>query len=250
MADIITYTKDYWQDLKEYTSARIALGRAGGSLNTHEQLRLFRAHALARDAVHASMDEAILQNTLSHHSLSFINLKTQAKDRKQFLLRPDWGRKLERESYNQVVQYHSDYDLSLIIGDGLSAKAIHAHVPGLFDALLPKLSIYRLSPVTLVQQSRVAVSDEIGEGFGSRLAVIFIGERPGLSASESLGIYLTYHPKKGLTDEKRNCISNVRPEGMPYNVAADKLAYLIGESLRRKLSGVQLKDDLPISLEG
>ena len=251
MADISTYTQDYWQNLKAFTNARIALGRAGGSLNTEEQLRLARAHALARDAVHAHMDSDLLQQSLAQHALSFLTLNTQAKDRKQFLLRPDWGRKLQAESAEQLIQHQGNYDISLIIGDGLSAKAIHAHVPAVFDALIPKLKEhYRLSPVSLVQQARVAVSDEIGEGLNSKIAVIFIGERPGLSAAESLGIYLTYQPSKGLTDEKRNCISNVRPEGMPYQLAADKLAFLIGDSLRRKLSGVRLKDDLPISLEG
>lgn len=250
MSEISHFTEDYWQSLKQYTSARIALGRAGGSLSTAEQLRLFRAHARARDAVHAAMNHETLQQALAQYHLPVLALQTQAGSRQEFLLRPDRGRKLSPDSLKTLQTQRGAYDISLIIGDGLSARAIQAHVAGLFSALMPKLQQYQLAPICLVQQARVAISDEIGEALNSRLSVIFIGERPGLSAAESLGIYLTYAPRQGKTDETRNCISNVRPEGMPYAVAADKLSYLIQESFRRKLSGVKLKDDLPISLEG
>ena len=250
MADIKHYTEDYWSNLKEFTSARIALGRAGGSLNTEEQLKLFRAHALARDAVHTSLSTDKLTADLEDHHLQPIVLHTQASTRQEFLLRPDWGRSLRPDAQNKLTEHAAEYDIALIAGDGLSAKAVHAHLPGLFQQLIPKLKDFRLAPVCLVHQARVAVSDEIGEALNSKMAIIFIGERPGLSASASLGIYLTYQPKKGHTDEKRNCISNVRPEGMPYQVAAEKLVYLINESMRKKLSGVKLKEDLPISLEG
>ncbi len=250
MTEIKHFTKDYWSHLKEFTSARIALGRAGGSLNTEEQLKLFRAHALARDAVNASLSTDKLTKDLGQYQLLSLILRTQASTRQEFLVRPDWGRKLRPEAQHTLAEHAADYDIALIAGDGLSAKAVHAHLPSLFQYLIPKLEGFRLAPVCFVHQARVAVSDEIGEALNSKMAIIFIGERPGLSASESLGIYLTYQPKRGQTDEKRNCISNVRPEGMLYQVAADKLIYLINESMRKKISGVKLKEDLPISLEG
>ncbi len=248
--EIKYYTEDYWQQLRQFTNARIAMGRAGGSLTTKEQLKLFQAQAMARDAVHAAMDVEMLSKQLGEFGLGTVSLQTKAADREKFLLRPDWGRQLQPESLALLEQLNGACDISLIIGDGLSAKAVHAHVHPLFKELIPKLSSYRLSPVCLVRQARVAVSDKIGLALGSQLAIIFLGERPGLSSPDSLGIYLTYGPKPGQTDERRNCISNVRPEGMHYIVAAEKLAYLVGEALRRKISGVQLKDDLQIKLEG
>lgn len=250
MSEISHFTEDYWQHLRQYTNARIALGRAGGSLTTAEQLKLFQAHALARDAVKAEMDIESLKQDLNIWQQEILSLTTTATDREQFLLRPDWGRKLSSDSTEKLKSYESDYDISLIVGDGLSAKAVHTQFLPLLKELLPKLSGYTLAPLCLVKQARVAVSDEIGEALGSRLAVIFLGERPGLSSPDSLGIYLTYAPRPGQTDERRNCISNVRPEGMHYIIAAEKLSYLIGEALRRKISGVQLKDDLQIKLDG
>lgn len=250
MDEIRYYIHDSWQHLKQFTNARIAIGRAGGSLSSAEQLKLFQAHAMARDAVHAEMHSDQLRHDVSFWQQDIINLKTTAADREQFLLRPDWGKKLKAESAKKLRKLLGNYDISLIVGDGLSAKAVNSHFAPLLKELLPKLGQYTLSPLCLVEQARVAVSDEIGSLLGSRLAVIFLGERPGLSSSDSLGIYLTYGPHPGQTDERRNCISNVRPEGMHYVLAAEKLAYLIGEALRRKISGVQLKDDLQINLEG
>ena len=250
MSDINYYTKDYWHKLREHTTARIALGRAGGSLNTAEQLKLFQAHAMARDAVHAVMDIELLSRQMEEFGLDTIHLQTEAAEREQYLLRPDWGRKLNSESHDLLQKHQSNSEIALIVGDGLSAKAVNTHIQPLFKELLPKLSAYRLAAVSLVCQARVAVSDEIGAGLGCQMAVIFLGERPGLSSPDSLGIYLTYAPKPGQTDESRNCISNVRPQGMPYVIAAEKLAYLISEAMRRKISGVSLKDDLQIKLEG
>lgn len=249
MSEIKHYTEDYWSNLKAFTNARIALGRAGGSLNTQEQLKLFRAHALARDAVHASLSHERLTDEVNNLQMQTVVLHTKARTREEFLLRPDWGRNLSNAAMQSLTSYRGEYDIALIAGDGLSAKAVHAHLPGLLHYLIPKLNGFEIAPLCIVHQARVAVSDEIGETLNSKMSIIFIGERPGLSASESLGIYLTYQPKKGNTDEKRNCISNVRPEGMPYQVAADKLVYLVNEAMRRKISGVKLKEDLPISLE-
>ncbi|MEK6479444.1 ethanolamine ammonia-lyase subunit EutC [Catalinimonas sp. 4WD22] len=252
MSDSPTYKKDFWQSLRKHTAARIALGKAGSSITTQELLKFQQAHALARDAVHTPLDEKALTEALQPLQQEIITLHTQAEDRQTYLLRPDWGKQLSDESRKDLPSPEVESDLSLIIGDGLSAQAIHRHIPPLFKILIPKLkeSGFSLAPISIVRHARVAVSDEIGALMRSKLAVIFIGERPGLSAADSLGIYLTYNPEKGNTDEKRNCISNVRPEGMPYVVAAEKLTYLIQESFRRKLSGVKLKDGLQISLKG
>jgi ethanolamine ammonia-lyase small subunit len=247
----LSVKNDFWQDLKKHTSARIALGRSGGSLSTAEQLKLFQAHAEARDAVNAQMEEDYLIGKIAHLDLNVLQLSTQATDRKTFLLRPDLGRQLNQASRQLLNNSKKDYDISLIVGDGLSARAIHEHVPPFLEILIPKLreKNYQIAPICLVQQARVAVSDDIGHTLNSRVAVILIGERPGLSSPSSLGIYLTYGPKPGQTDEKRNCISNVRPEGLPYPLAAEKLLYLLDEAIRRKISGVTLKDDLQLRLE-
>ncbi|MDF9797291.1 ethanolamine ammonia-lyase small subunit [Catalinimonas alkaloidigena] len=246
-----TYQEDFWQNLRQHTGARIALGKAGSSISTEELLKFQLAHAQARDAVHTSFNrtELIKELKLIHHEA--IELNTLAKDRQSYLLRPDWGKVLNDESKAKVRSNASQYDISLIIGDGLSAQAIHRHIPPLFKILIPKLRKlnFSLAPISLVKHARVAISDEIGEALKCRMSIIFIGERPGLSSADSLGIYLTYSPVVGNTDEKRNCISNVRPEGMPYIMAAEKLTYLINESIRKKISGVQLKDDLQISLK-
>lgn len=252
MSDSPTHQEDFWHSLRKHTAARIALGKAGSSITTQELLKFQQAHALARDAVHTPLDEQELITALQPLQQEIISLHTQAEDRQSYLLRPDCGKQLNDESRKGLRTPSEESDLSLIIGDGLSAQAIHRHIPPLFNILIPKLLELKISlaPISIVRHARVAVSDEIGAMMKSKMAVIFIGERPGLSAADSLGIYLTYHPKKGNTDEKRNCLSNVRPEGMPYVVAAEKLTYLIQESFSRKLSGVKLKDGLQISLKG
>lgn len=246
------HEEDFWQELKQHTSARIALGRAGSSVTTRELLNFQQAHALARDAVHTPLDEESVRESLKVFNLPIIHLNTKAADRKSYLLRPDWGKILDEESQKSISEVSSAFDLSLIIADGLSAQAIHQHIASVFALLIPKLQAldFSLAPFTIVKNGRVAVSDEIGEGLKSKMSIIFIGERPGLSSPDSLGIYLTYAPAKGNTDEKRNCISNVRPAGMPYVIATEKLTYLIQEAMRKQISGVKLKDDLQISLEG
>ncbi|WPP50678.1 ethanolamine ammonia-lyase subunit EutC [Catalinimonas niigatensis] len=247
-----TYAEDFWQELRRHTSARIALGRAGSSMTTHELLNFQQAHALARDAVHTPLNEALVSNALRDLNLPFILLQTKATDRQSYLLRPDWGKILAEESAKAISETQSEFDIALIVADGLSAQAIHQHIASLFGLLIQKLLAlnFSLAPVAIVRNGRVAVSDEIGQALKSKVAIIFIGERPGLSSPDSLGVYLTYAPSKGNTDEKRNCISNIRPEGMPYVMAAEKITYLIQEAMRRQISGVTLKDDLQISLEG
>lgn len=246
------YSPDSWQHLKQFTAARIALGRAGSSLTTSQLLAFQQAHAQARDAVHTPLDAQKLADELSGFNLPVLPLHSRAADRATYLQRPDLGRRLDEASVHRLRALPAgEYDISLVVADGLSALAVQGHTGGLFAELIPALlaDSYRLAPLCVVEQGRVAVGDEIGGLLHSRLVVIFIGERPGLSSPDSLGIYLTFQPQTGLTDERRNCISNVRPDGLPSAFAAQKLRYLIRESLRKQLSGVQLKDEQHLSLE-
>lgn len=217
-------------DLRSFTPARVALGRTGHSLPTGELLRFRLDHARARDAVYEALDPG----SLPPHRL----LHSAASDRATYLRRPDLGRTLAEGTHLQ----HGDYDAALVIADGLSAPAVHHHAARLLDALLPKLKDWRLAPLTVVLQGRVAIADEIGERLGAKLTVILIGERPGLTSPDSLGIYLTWNPRPGLTDADRNCISNVRTEGISYELAAHKLHFLMEASRELKLSGVRLKE--------
>ncbi|WP_044004662.1 ethanolamine ammonia-lyase subunit EutC [Hymenobacter swuensis] len=243
---------DPWAGLRAYTAARIALGRTGSSVPLREALAFRLAHAHARDAVYSTLDlprlTAGLTAGLTALALSVQPVRSRAETREQYLQRPDYGRQLAQES-RQLLQdtpAPEATDVALILADGLSATAVNEHALPLLHELLPKLrqAGFRLAPVVLAEQARVALSDEIGELLGARLALMLIGERPGLSAPHSLGVYLTYAPRPGRTDEARNCVSNIRPEGLPYAAAADKLFYLMQESLRRQLSGVALKDEM------
>jgi ethanolamine ammonia-lyase small subunit len=220
-------------DLKLFTPARVALGRAGDSLPTAELLRFQLDHARARDAVHLELDP----QSLPAHTL----LRSNAPDRQTYLRRPDLGRQLHPQS--ATLLQPGPYDAALIIADGLSAPAVHRHVQPLLEELLPKLEGWTLAPLTVVQQARVAIGDEIGHRLQAKLAVVLIGERPGLTSPDSLGIYLTYDPKPGRHDAERNCLSNIRPEGLPYKEAAHKLHFLMQESRLRRLSGIHLKED-------
>lgn len=219
-------------DLRSFTPARIALGRTGHSLPTAELLRFRLDQARARDAVYEELDPSSLPGP---HVL----VHSAAPDRNTYLRRPDLGRRLAPDTQLES----SDYDAAIVIADGLSAPAVHHHAAPLLQALLPKLSGWRLAPLTVALQGRVAIGDEIGERLGGRLVVVLIGERPGLTSSDSLGIYLTWDPRPGRTDAERNCISNVRTEGLAYETAAQTLYYLMTEARIRKLSGVALKED-------
>lgn len=225
-------------DLRRFTPARVALGQSGHSLTTAELLRFDLDHARARDAVHEELDAASLRLPLP-----YIQLASAAPDRRTYLLRPDLGRRLSPDSQSRLMA--GDYDAAITIADGLSAPAIHHHAAALLDALLPRLNEeqWRLAPLTVVRQARVAVADEIAYRLGAKMAVILIGERPGLTSPDSLGIYLTWDPRPGrTTDAERNCISNVRAEGLLYALAAYKLHFLMREARRRRLSGVGLKE--------
>jgi ethanolamine ammonia-lyase small subunit len=232
-----------WEKLKDFTDARIALGRTGGSLKTQELLAFRKDHALAKDAVWTALDQITLQEQLQELHVPSIILYSQAESREVYIKRPDLGRKLSEESIANIQNSNApDTDISIILADGLSANAIALHAIPLLQEFLPKIKRHSVTPISIVNQGRVAISDEIGELFSSKISIILIGERPGLSSPYSMGIYLTYNPKAGNTDEKRNCISNIRSGGLPYAYAAEKLAFLCSEALRLKLSGVHLKD--------
>ena len=247
MTDRPTVTPDPWAALRAFTGARIALGRAGGSLPTAEVLAFAMAHAAARDAVWSSLDVDRLAADLAPLGLPLLRLASAAPDRATYLRRPDLGRRLGEASRAPLLAAAppDGCDLALMVADGLSATAAQRHAPALLAALVPRLRAAGLSlgPLSAVRQGRVALEDEIGAALGARAALIVLGERPGLSSPDSLGCYLVHGPRPGRTDAERNCVSNVRPEGLPVAAAADLLAWLIAEALRRGLSGVALKDE-------
>lgn len=239
---------DPWASLRAFTTARIALGRTGTAIPLKEVLAFRLAHAHARDAVYSRLDSTKLQEQLQPFRLPLEVLHSSAADRYEYLQRPDKGRKLEAAAVTQLSSTQKTpqgYDVVLVLGDGLSATAVNMHTYPLLNLLIPMLqgANMRIGPVCLVQQARVAIGDEIGALLQAKTIVMLIGERPGLSAADSLGVYLTYAPRPGLTDEARNCISNIRREGLQYAPAAGKIFYLLQEALRLQLSGVQLKDN-------
>ena len=237
---------DPWAALRRHTAARIALGRAGGSLPTAEWLGFSMAHAEARDAVHSELDLDQLERDLSGLELPCMRLHSDAADRAAYLQRPDLGRRLDAASKTALVAVNArPADLALIVADGLSALAAQRQAPALLRELLPTLRASRLTltPLVLVRQGRVAVEDEIGELLHASAAVMLIGERPGLGSADSLGAYLVFGPKPGNTDAGRNCVSNIRAEGLAPKAAAQTLAYLVDGMMRRRLSGVGLKDE-------
>ena len=238
-----------WLELRRLTPARIALGRTGTSLPTRAQLDFQFAHAQARDAVHLAFDHAEISSQLSERGRETLLLHSAAPDRDSYLQRPDLGRKLNDESAQALRDYTSAHpggvDLVMVVADGLSALAVHRHTLPFLTRLEEQMSGdgWSVAPVVLVEQGRVAIGDEIGQLLGAKMLVMLIGERPGLSSPDSLGLYFTYAPKVGLTDAYRNCISNVRLEGLSYGMAAHRLLYLMREACRRQLSGVNLKDE-------
>jgi len=229
------------KSLRDYTPARVDLGRSGHSLPTRELLAFQLAHAQARDAVHLALEVDSVAVELNQKNIPSITLQSAAPDRTTYLHRPDLGRQLNPDSRERLQELNSTYDAVFVIADGLSALAVHRHATPLLEVILPKLD-WNIAPVTIVQQGRVAIGDEIGEILGAKLSVVLIGERPGLSSPDSLGIYLTWSPRPGRTDAERNCISNVRAEGLSYTLAAHKLLFLMNEARRLKLSGVPLKE--------
>ena len=242
-----------WHVLRQYTAARIGLGRAGISVPTKHLLAFQLAHAQAQDAVHLPLDSEQLVTDIEAHCLK---VHSQVNDRSQYLQRPDLGRRLNTESIEllkkSTAPSDDPYDLAIVIVDGLSSFAIQKNAAPLLKILSQRLAqqtllideerTFRLAPIVIVQQGRVAIGDEVGEMLNAKSVLVFIGERPGLSSPDSLGLYLTWSPKVGLTDESRNCISNVRPQGLVYQEAVNKVFYLLSEAHQRKLTGVNLKE--------
>jgi ethanolamine ammonia-lyase small subunit len=218
---------------------------------TPAQLAFQLAHAQARDAVHRKLDAGALSTAIEALGLPTLRLHSAAADRPIYLQRPDLGRRLDDASAQRLraLAPAGRVDLALVVADGLSALAVERHAAALIGQLQPLLAQgWRWAPVAIVEQGRVAVGDPIGEALAADLVVVLIGERPGLSSPDSLGIYVTWAPVPGRTDAQRNCISNVRPEGLPLPDAARRLAWLLGEARQRRVSGVDLKDDSPPAL--
>ena len=245
--DEITHAEEnFLEPLKEFTAARIGLGRAGASIPLKQSLAFNLAHAHARDAVYSELDLDKLLENLKEFGLPVLQLHSKAAYREQYLQRPDLGRQLNEESADMLEGYKTGNDVVFVIADGLSATAVNHNCFGLLKALIPQLQSAEINigPICIVKQGRVAIADDIGWALRSKLSIILIGERPGLSAADSLGVYITYEPKPGLTDESRNCISNIRPHGLSFKQGAKKTFYLLQEALTRKLSGVGLKDNM------
>ncbi|MGP8251652.1 MAG: ethanolamine ammonia-lyase subunit EutC [Terracidiphilus sp.] len=238
--------------LRVLTPARVALGRTGVSLPTHARLDFDRCHALARDAVHARLETAALGNTLRNSTgLEVLCLHSAAPDRATYLQRPDLGRKLDKTSEKLLAESaDGTFDLALIVADGLSALAVERHAAPLIEAFLPMVAGWRLAPMSVVEQGRVAIGDQIGALLCAQIAVILIGERPGLSSPDSLGVYITWEPRPGRTDAERNCISNIRAEGLSYAQAAAQLSAILGLARRLRLTGVGLKPQTHSLKEG
>lgn len=231
-------------ELKTLTPARVGLGRAGASLSTQALLDFTLDHARARDAVHSAFEAEPIAAALTALGLQALAVSSQAPARADYLKRPDLGRKLDAESQAMLsARDAAPCDIVLVIGDGLSPAAVNAHAVALIGTLLPKLDGLRIGPVTIASGARVALGDEIGALLEAKMTVLLIGERPGLSAPHSLGAYITRAPKPGLTDESRNCVSNIQSAGLSYEEAAVKIAWLAREGLSRGVTGVALKDE-------
>lgn len=233
--------------LRALSPARVGLGRTGVSQQTRDQLAFQRSHALARDAVHARLDTAGLAAEIeSSIRPEVLRLHSAARNREEYLQRPDLGRVLNEASRALLAGQPTDkVDLALVIADGLSALAVQRHVPALLGELFPRITDYWLAPICIVEQGRVAIGDEIGLALVAQIVVVLIGERPGLSSPDSLGAYITFEPRPGRTDAERNCISNIRTEGLSYADAAARLAALLHEARRQRLTGVSLRVDSP-----
>ncbi len=238
--------------LRAFTAARIGLGRTGGSLPTRELLTFAHDHALARDAVHSPFAAERLALELQALGTPTLLLESAAPDRAAFLRRPDLGRRLSEQSAHTLATLPASAaapapDLVIIISDGLSALAAERQAAPLLTALLSKLSAagWTLAPLCLIRHARVSIMGEVGAACRAQLALILLGERPGLGTPDSLGAYFEYHPRPGLTNAERNCLSNIRPAGLPPLEAADRLFALLTTARRRQVSGIGLKEEEP-----
>ena len=234
-----------WGDLRRLTAARIGLRRSGASLATGPLLEFQLAHARARDAVHESLDEERLKADLAGLGLPIVELASAASDRQTYLMRPDLGRTMASGGEAALTQHIADNDVVFVVTDGLSARAVQSHAAPVLGAVVPQLRVagWTIAPLVLVSHGRVAIGDAIAGILHARCVVMLIGERPGLSAPDSMGAYLTWQPRARTTDADRNCISNIRPEGIAYADAAFKIVHLLRAIRAGGLSGIGLKDD-------
>jgi ethanolamine ammonia-lyase small subunit len=238
--------EDPWSHLARLTPARIALGHAGCALPTREVLKFALAHARARDAVHTRFDVERIERAVRAVGFETLTVVSAAASREIYLRRPDLGRRLSPSSREMLeAQTAPAVDLVLVVADGLSSSAVHTHAVPLIAALRPLIAQagWHAAPVVLAGEARVALGDEIGALLKARAVVLLVGERPGLSSPDSLGVYLTFAPKIGRTDAERNCLSNIREEGLAPQAAAVKVIWLLHEAFRRQLTGIALKDD-------
>ncbi|KGA00892.1 ethanolamine ammonia-lyase [Cobetia amphilecti] len=246
-------TPNPWRRLGQFTDARIGLGRAGISLPTNRSLEFQLAHARAQDAVHLPLEiprliEDLNQLTALENAPQIQRLHSRAVDRTTYLQRPDYGRRLDEDSRQQLSALDAQpADLAIVVVDGLSSLAVQNNAAPFIAALLESLAedgpdAWSLAPISVVEQGRVAIGDEVGELLKARAVLVMVGERPGLSSPDSLGLYLTWQPRVGLSDASRNCISNVRPTGLDFAMAAQRLHYLLREARKLGLTGVGLKD--------
>lgn len=229
--------------LRKFTPARVGLGRAGNSLPTRELLQLQLAHARARDAVWAKLDAQALAVDLRRIAGECLLARSTAPNRQVYVRRPDLGGRLSDDSRRLLADRRGHFDAAFMIADGLSAIAVERHAGRVLELILGRLDplVWKVAPIVIVEEGRVAIGDEIAECLGSSMSVVFIGERPGLSSPDSLGIYLTWNPHPGLTNAHRNCISNIRAEGLSYAAAAEELLFLMNYSREKKISGTGLK---------
>ncbi|WP_413700554.1 ethanolamine ammonia-lyase subunit EutC [Psychromonas sp. KJ10-10] len=251
-------TENEWQALKQFTSARIALGRSGNSIPTNQQLSFQLDHARAIDAVHRALDVAKLVQEFSQSKVlqnaigalpNVVNSK--ATDRMMYLQRPDLGRQINEACWQLLIDIREEnsktYDIAIVVADGLSSTAIQKHALPVIERLVGKLACdknydWSIAPLTIITQGRVASGDDVGECLKAKVTLILIGERPGLTSPDSMGIYMTWNPKRGAKDASRNCISNIRPEGLGYDEASEKAFYLLSEAIKLQISGITLKD--------
>jgi ethanolamine ammonia-lyase small subunit len=232
-----------WDSLRRLTAARIGLKRSGASLATQPLLEFQLAHARARDAVHEALDEARLVKDLTALGLPVLTIPSQAKDRPQFLMRPDLGRQLSADAERVLTARKGVYDVTFVVSDGLSAGAAQKHAAPLLAEIVPALNDWRIAPLVIVRHGRVGAGDAVAAALNATCVVILLGERPGLTAPDSLGAYLTWKPRPDTTEAERNCVSNIRPEGIAYADAARKIVHLLRAMRAGGASGITLKDD-------
>ena len=243
---------DVWAELRRLTTARIGLPRSGASLATGPLLDFKLAHARARDAVHEPLDEERLATELAELGIPIVRTASAVEQRAHYLMRPDLGRRLAPESEAALTRHARRYDIAFVVTDGLSARAVQSHAQPVLADVLPPLRAegLNIAPLVIVRHGRVAIGDAIATLLCADAVAVLIGERPGLTAPDSMGAYLTWQPHPHTTDADRNCISNIRPDGIGYADAAHKLAHLLRAMRARRISGVQLKDDSDRPLVG